>query len=74
MTNSRESFGIQIENQHGIVHDMGKSKACTGHQKSNFWSHDVDLETKEECNILSVNSMSFREQVNERLRAVLNRP
>ena len=24
MTNSRESFGFQIENQHGIVHDMGK--------------------------------------------------
>ena len=25
MTNSRESFGFQIENQHGIVHDIGKN-------------------------------------------------
>ena len=30
------------------------------------------LETKEECNVLSARSISFKEKVDERLRAMLN--
>ena len=49
------------------------SKANTGHSVIKNLVTDIDLEAKEECNILSVCSISFTEKVNKRLRAMLNR-
>ena len=49
------------------------SKASTGLPVIKNLVTDTDLEAIEECNILSAASISFRERVNERLRAILNR-
>ena len=47
---------------------MKNSKAYTGHTVIKKWVTDIDLEAKEECNILSATSISFREKVNDRLQ------
>ena len=39
----------------------------------NSWDAGSGLETKEECDILSARSISFKEKVNEGLRIILNR-
>ena len=50
------------------------SYANTGRLVINNSVTDTDLEAKEECNVLSATSISFRERVSERLRAILGRP
>ena len=53
---SREAWGGQIEGHNGVVHDT--------ETESNWRSQ----ETKEECDILSAHSISFKEAVDESLK------
>ena len=52
---------------------MVKSQASTGRPVTDDSITDIDLEATKEYNILSAGSTSFREKVNERVRARLNR-
>ena len=46
--------------------------ACTVYPTTKSWDAGSGLETKEECDILSARSISFKEKVYERLRIILN--
>ena len=50
-----------------------KSQVSTGRLVIKNSATEIDLEATEENNILSAASISFREKVNERVRAILNR-
>ena len=53
---------------------MQNSKASAGQPVTQNSFIDVDLQVPREYNLLSAESVSFRERVNTRLRMMLNRP
>ena len=70
-TRSRATTGSSITQKPSQTEDL---TACTGYPVPTFksWDAGSGLETKEECDILSVFSISVKEKVDERLRIMLN--
>ena len=56
-------------------HTAENPTTCTGRPVPTVesWDAGSGVETKEECDILSAHSISFKEKVDERLRIILNR-